>query len=130
MGHSPNRGTKDKPKLVRRLPREREVKYRPSHQPTKAPRKRFVQEIEGRIARGMVDIEDTAAPVRGADRAVPRGPCQPERERRPQPRAEAPPAEVRRMHLAEITLATVTEWIGEQCATGELSEASIRHNMN
>ena len=35
-----------------------------------------------------------------------------------------------RMKLANVSLATVMEWIDEQRAAGELSDASIRHNMN
>ncbi len=34
------------------------------------------------------------------------------------------------MKLASVVLANVMEWIDEQRAAGELSEASIRHNMN
>ncbi|MDB4955377.1 MAG: phage integrase family protein [Myxococcales bacterium] len=35
-----------------------------------------------------------------------------------------------RLRLMEVSLATVMEWIDEQRAAGELSESSIRHNMN
>jgi len=34
------------------------------------------------------------------------------------------------LRVAEVTLATVMAWIDEQRAAGELSDASIRHNMN
>jgi hypothetical protein len=34
------------------------------------------------------------------------------------------------MRLAEVSLETVMEWIDEQRAAAELSESSIRHNMN
>jgi integrase len=35
-----------------------------------------------------------------------------------------------RMRLADVDLGAVMEWIDEQRAAGELSDASIRHNMN
>src|SRR5262245_36288604 len=35
-----------------------------------------------------------------------------------------------RKRLADIDLGVVMEWIDEQRAAGELSDASIRHNMN
>ena len=35
-----------------------------------------------------------------------------------------------RARFADVSLATVMEWIDEQRAAGELSESSIRHNMN
>jgi len=35
-----------------------------------------------------------------------------------------------RQRLADVSLATVMEWIDEQRAAGELSESSIRNNMN
>jgi integrase len=106
--------------------------YKPSQQPTKAQAKRWVQEIESRIARGHVGIEDLVdAPAfkasfesfldgltnRNADDDRSRG------KRHLVPRFE-------RLRLAEIDLAAVMEWIDAQREAGELREASIRHNMN
>ena len=66
MGTVFNRGTKDKPNWYVGYRENGEWKYRPSHQPTKALAKRFVQEIEGRIARGQVGIDEPAsAPLCG-----------------------------------------------------------------
>src|SRR6185436_9668460 len=67
MGTVFNRGTKDKPNWYVGYRENGKWKYRPSDQPTKALAKRFVQEIEGRIARGQVGIEEPAsAPLCGA----------------------------------------------------------------
>jgi hypothetical protein len=67
MGTVFNRGTKEKPNWYVGYRENGKWKYRPSDQPTKALAKRFVQEIEGRIARGQVGIEEPAsAPLCGA----------------------------------------------------------------
>jgi len=132
MGTVFNRGTKDKPNWYVGFRENGEWTYRASHQPTKALAKRFVQEIEARVARGLVGIEEPAsAPLcgplieqfldglanRNADDDRSRG------RRHLMPRF----AELR---VAEVTLATVMTWIDEQRAAGELSDSSIRHNMN
>lgn len=116
MGTAFNRESKDKPNWY--------VGYRENG--------RWVQEIESRIARGQVGIEEADdAPAfkplfqsfldgltnRNADDDRSRG-----------KRHLAPQFE--RKQLADIELAAVMEWIDEQRAAGELSDASIRHNMN
>jgi integrase len=99
---------------------------------TKAQAKRWVQEIESRVARGNVGIDEPDdSPTfktlfeqfsdgltnRNAGDDCSRG------------RRHVVP-KFARMRLAEVSLATVMEWIDEQRAAGELSESSIRHNMN
>lgn len=132
MGTVFNRGTKDNPNWYVGYREHGKWVYKPSRQPTKAQAKRFVQEIEGRISRGHVGIEDTSdAPAfrplfdafldglinRNADDDRSRG------------RRHVVPHFGKR-RLADVDLAAVMEWIDAQRAAGELSDASIRHNMN
>ena len=58
MGTVFNRGTKDSPNWYVGYRENGRWVYKPSRQPTKALAKRWVQEIESRIARGQVGIED------------------------------------------------------------------------
>jgi len=109
-----------------------EWRYRASHQATKALAKRFVQEIDGRIARGQVGIEEPAsAPLCGAlieqflEGLVNRNAD----DDRSRGRRHLLP-KFGQLRVAEVTLATVMAWIDEQRAAGELSDSSIRHNMN
>ncbi|MBA3461468.1 MAG: site-specific integrase [Deltaproteobacteria bacterium] len=89
-------------------------------------------EIEGRISRGHVGIEDTSdAPAfqplfdafldglinRNADDDRSRG-------------RRHVVSRFGKLRLADVDLAAVMEWIDAQRAAGELSDASIRHNMN
>ena len=132
MGTVFNRGTKDKPNWYVGYREHGKWVYKPSLQPTKAQAKRFVQEIEGRISRGTVGIDEPDdSPTfkvlfeqfldgltnrnAGDDRSRGRRHVVPN---------------FARMRLAEVSLATVMEWIDEQRAASELSESSIRHNMN
>ena len=132
MGTVFNRGTKDKPNWYVGYRDGGRWIYKPSRQSTKAQAKRWVQEIESRIARGQVGItDDDEAPTfkpsfdafldgltnRNADDDRSRG------------RRHLLP-KFGRMKLASVALASIMEWIDEQRAAGELSEASIRHNMN
>jgi integrase len=132
MGTVFNRGTRGKPNWYVGYRENGAWKYRASHQPTKAQAQRYVQEIESRLARGKVGIEEPdATPAfkeqfdaflegltnRNADDDASRG------------RRHVVP-KFGRLRLASITLATVMEWIDEQRAAGTLSDASIRHNLN
>lgn len=132
MGTVFNRGTKDNPNWYVGYRENGRWVYKASRQPTKALAKRWVSEIESRIARGQVGIEDDDdAPQfkalfqafldgltnRNADDDRSRG------KRHLAPKFDRKP-------LADIDLAAVMEWIDEQRAEGELSDASIRHNMN
>ncbi len=132
MGTVFNRGTKDKPNWYVGYRDNGRWVYKPSRQPTKAQAKRWVQEIESRIARGSVGIEDASdAPAFKAsfdafldgltNRNAP--------DDRSRGRKHVLP-KFERMKLVNVSLATVMEWIDEQRAAGELSDASIRHNMN
>jgi len=56
-----NRGTKDKPNWYVGYRESDRWIYKPSRQSTKAQAKPWVQEIESRIARGQVGIEDAAS---------------------------------------------------------------------
>ena len=60
MGTVFNRGTRGRPNWYVGYQEHGEWKYRPSHQPTKDQARRYVAEIEARIARGQVGIEDAA----------------------------------------------------------------------
>jgi len=132
MGTVFNRGTKDAPNWYVGYREHGRWVYKPSQQPTKAQAKRWVQEIESRIARGHVGIEDLAdapafKPAFDAflDGLTNRNAA----DDRSRGRRHVVPA-FERKRLAEIDLAAVMEWIDEQRAEGLLSEASIRHNMN
>lgn len=132
MGTVFNRGTKDKPNWYVGYRDNGRWVYKPSQQPTKAQAKRWVQEIEARIARGQVGIENDADALvfepaftafldgltnRNADDDRSRG------RRHVLPRFG-------RMRLPDVSLASVMEWIDEQRAGGAIGDASIRHNMN
>ena len=132
MGTVFNRGTKDAPNWYVGYRENGRWVYKPSRQPSKALAKRFVAEIESRIARGLVGMEDAEdAPAfkplfqsfldglgnRNADDDRSRG-------------RRHLATKFDRMQLADVDLGAVMEWIDEQRAAGELSDASIRHNMN
>ena len=132
MGTVFNRGSKDKPNWYVGYRENGRWVYKPSHQPTKAQAKRWVQEIESRIARGQVGIEDDddAPAFKPAFDAFLDGLTNRNAaDDRSRGRRHVVP-KFGRMKLADVTLASVMEWIDEQRAAGELSEASIRHNMN
>lgn len=132
MGTVFNRGTKDKPNWYVGYRVDGHWVYKPSRQATKAQAKRWVQEIESRIARGQVGIEDDAdAPAfkpafEGFLEGLTNRNAADDRSRG---RRHLLP-KFTRMKLADVGLASVMGWIDEQRAAGALSEASIRHNMN
>lgn len=113
MGTVFNRGTKDNPNWYVGYRENGRWVYKASRQPTKALAKRWVSEIESRIARGQVGIEeDDDAPQfkaqfqsfldgltnRNADDDRSRG------KRHLAPKFDRKP-------LADIDLAAVMEWI-------------------
>jgi len=62
MGYLRNRGTKNEPKwYVRYRDSDGKWKERPSHQPTKEAARRYVAEIEARVARGNIGIPEPTA---------------------------------------------------------------------
>ena len=132
MGTVFNRGSKDNPNWYVGYRENGRWVYKASKQPTKALAKHWVQEIESRIARGQVGIEESDdAPQFKAlfqsflDGLTNRN-ADDDRSRRKRHLA----AKFDKLQLADIELAAVMEWIDEQRAAGELSDASIRHNMN
>lgn len=132
MGTVFNRGTKDAPKWYVGYRENGRWNYKPSRQPSKALAKRFVQEIESRIARGLVGMEDVDdAPGFKSmfqtflDGLVNRN-AEDDRSRGRRHIA----SKFDRKLLADVDLGAVMEWIDEQRAAGELSDASIRHNLN
>lgn len=65
MGDVHNRGTKDQPMwYCRYIDTDGKRKHRPTHQPTKALAMRYVAEVEARVARGLVGIQEPTAPER------------------------------------------------------------------
>jgi integrase len=132
MGTVFNRGTKDKPNWYVGYREHGHWIYKPSQQPTKALAKRWVQEIESRVARGTVGIDEPDdSPTfkvlfeQFADGLTNRN----AKDDRSRGKRHVVP-KFGRERLAHVSLATVMEWIDEQRAKGELSESSIRHNMN
>lgn len=132
MGTVFNRGSKDKPNWYVGYRVDGRWVYKPSQQATKAQPKRWVAEIESRLARGQVGIEDHEdAPGFQAlfdaflDGLTNRNAAD---DRSRGKKLLAP--KFGRMKVASVSLASVMEWIDEQRAAGELSESSIRHNMN
>jgi hypothetical protein len=132
MGTVFNRGTRDRPNWYVGYRENGRWVYKALQQPTKAFAKRWVQEIESRIARDQVGIEESDdAPAsrplfqsfldglthRNADDDRSRG-------------KRHLASKFDKLQLADIELAAVMEWIDEQRAADELSDASIRHNMN
>ena len=132
MGTVFNRGTKDRPNWYVGYRENGRWVYKASRQPTKALAKRWVSEIESRIARGNVGIEDQedAPQFKASFTAFLEGLTN---------RNAADDRSRGRRHcfrsssgkrIADIDLGAAMEWIDEQRAAGELSDASIRHNMN
>jgi integrase len=132
MGTVFNRGSKDNPNWYVGYRENGRWVYKASKQPTKALAKRWVQEIESRIARDQVGIEESDdAPQFKAlfqsflDGLTNRN-SDDDRSRGKRHLAR----KFDKLPLADIELAAVMEWIDEQRAADELSDASIRHNMN
>jgi len=132
MGTVFNRGSKDNPNWYVGYRVDGRWVYKPSQQATKAQAKRWVAEIESRLARGQVGIEDHEdAPGFQAlfdaflDGLTNRNAA----DDRSRGKKHLAP-KFGRMKVASVSLASVMEWIDEQRAAGELSESSIRHNMN
>jgi integrase len=132
MGTVFNRGTRDRPNWYVGYQEHGEWKYRPSHQPTKAQAKRYVAEVEARLARGQVGIEEAADAPRFApllqqflDGLTNRNAG----DDRSRARRHLVPA-FSAMRVPDVTLAKVMAWIDEQRAAGEIGDSSIRHNMN
>ena len=101
-------------------------------QATKASARRWVQEIEGRVARGSIGIDEPDnSPTfkvlfeEFSDGLTNRN----AKDDRSRGKRHVVP-KFGRSRLADVSLPTVMEWIDEQRAAGELSESSIRHNMN
>lgn len=133
MGSVYNRGTRNKPNWYARYKdADGTWKSVPSHQPTKAQARRYVEEIEARIAAGKVGIEQPTQLAKCGDLmrqwsdALVNRNATDDRNRM-------------RLHLLpvfeaktvpEITLAVVMSWIDQQRAAGKLSDGSIRHNLN
>src|SRR5690242_12807985 len=129
MGTVFNRGTKDAPNWYVGYRANGRWVYKASRQPTKALAKRWVAEIESRIARGQVGIEDAEdAPAfkslfqsfldgltnRNADDDRSRG------RRHLAPRFD-------RMLLADLDLAAVTAWTHAPREAGDPRDAALRH---
>jgi len=132
MGTVFNRGTKDNPNWYVGYRENGRWVYKASHQSTKALAKRWVSEIESRIARGNVGIEDQedAPQFKASFQAFLDGLTNRNAaDDRSRGRRHLMP-QFERKRLADIDLGAVMEWIDEQRAAGELGEASIRHNMN
>ena len=128
MGTVFNRGTKDKPNWYVGYRQNGRWIYKPSQQATKALAKRWVQEIEGRVARGNVGIDEPdASPTfkvlfeQFSDGLTNRN----AKDDRSRGKRHVVP-KFGRQRLADVSLATVMEWIDEQRAAAELSESSIR----
>ena len=91
-----------------------------------------VQEIEGRVSRGHVGIDepDDSPAFKVLFEQFSEGLTNRNAaDDRSRGKRHVVP-KFARMRLAEVSLATVMDWIDEQRAAGELSESSIRHNMN
>jgi len=132
MGTAFNRGTKAKPNWYVGYQEGGKWHYKPSHQPTKALAKAYVQEVEARIARGLVGIEERTEADRFATafgtflETLRNRNADDDRSRG---LLHVLPAFRTRL-VTEVSLAAVMDWIDKQRAAGELSDASIRHNMN
>lgn len=132
MGTVFNRGTKDKPNWYVGYRDNGRWIYKPSQQPTKAQAKRFVHEIEARLSRGQIGIEDHAdAPTFGPLFTAFLGGLTNRNAGDDRSRGRRHVlTRFATKRLAEVDLPAVMEWIDAQRAADDLSEASIRHNMN
>jgi integrase len=132
MGTVFNRGTRGNPNWYVGYVEQGKWKYRPSHQPTKEQARRFLAELEARIARGQLglveatDIPQVEPLLEQFLEGLTNRNAEDDRGRA---RRHLVPR-FARMRLADVNLALVMTWIDEQRAAGSLSEASIRHNLN
>lgn len=133
MGSIYNRGTRGNPNWYVAFKDENgKRKAIPSKQPTKAQARKFLEQVEARIANGQVGIEKpTAQPLCGElmekwAAALTNRNAKDDRSRLR--RHVLPPFKDKR--IAELTLPVVMDWIDAQRAAGRLAEPSIRHNLN
>lgn len=133
MGTVHNRGTRAKPNwYVIYKDRDGKRKWAPSHQPTKALARRYLEQIEARIADGLVGIE-TPQEKPGCHELLTQWASglrnRNARDDQTRLKRHLLP-KFGKLRLDEITLPLVMNWIDEQQGAGELSDASIRHNLN
>ncbi|MCC6750687.1 MAG: site-specific integrase [Deltaproteobacteria bacterium] len=139
MGSLTRRGTRDNPKwYVRYKDADGSWKMRLSHQPTRELARKYLAQVEARVAAGKIGIDErTDAPLaRGLmetwAKSITNRNAEDDRRRL---RKHLLPKFGKRK-LADITMAALLDWIDEQRqqvdADGEreLAEASIRHNLN
>lgn len=132
MGTVYNRGTRAKPNwYVAYEENGRRVSKR-SRQPTKAQARKYLEQIEARIASGLVGVPEPSEDPTCEDlmtrwseglrnRNVKDDQSRLRRHLLP---------EFGERKISSVTLAVVMEWIDKQRAAGTLSDASIRHNLN
>ncbi len=133
MGTVYNRGTRHKARWwVTYKEADGTRQWTASHQPTKAQARKYLEQIETRIAAGKVGIEEPKdEPLCGdlmtlwIDGLHNRN-AQDDRTRW---RRHLLP-EFGEMQISQVILSVVMEWIDKQRAAGKLADASIRHNLN
>ncbi|WP_428262153.1 tyrosine-type recombinase/integrase [Haliangium sp.] len=133
MGSIYNRGTRTKPNwYIAYKDANGRRKTVPSRQPTKALARKYLEQVEARIAAGKIGIEEpTVEPTCGElmnewAAGLRNRNAQDDRSRL---RRHVLPA-FEGTRIAAIDLAAVMSWIDRQRAGGKLSDASIRHNLN
>ena len=140
MGSLINRGTRAKPKwFVKYKDSDGRWKMRLSHQPTKDQARKYLAQVEARVAQGRVGIHESGdAPLLGPlmeqwlETLINRN----ARDDRNRQKKHLHP-KFRRYTVQGVTVAVLMRWITEQRKqvdpdTGKrlLSEGSIRHNLN
>ncbi len=133
MGSVYNRGSRSKPNwYVSYRDVDGGWKARPSRQPTKAQAEAVLREIEARIARGRVGLEEPRAiPLAGTlmEKWLETLANRNAADDRTRLRRHVLPT-FRGTRITDINLAAVMKWIDAQRAGKNLSDASIRHNLN
>ena len=133
MGSIYNRGTRSKPNwYVSYKDRDGKRRTIASRQPTKALARRFVEQIESRIADGLVGLDtDDEQPT--CDELLPEWAASLRNRNASDDRQRMTkhvlPAFASHK-LAEISVPVVMRWIDEQRANSGLADSSIRHNLN
>lgn len=133
MGSVYNRGTKARPNwYLRYKDSEGTWRWMPTHQPTKAAARHILLELEARIAAGKAGVKVAKDEPACAELLTQWGQGLRNRDadndRSRLHRHILPEFGARK--LSEVTLAAVMAWLDKQRAAGNISDATVRHNLN
>ena len=133
MGSVINRGSRSRPNWYLRFKDlDGTWRWHPSRQPTKSAARQILHKIEARIAEGLVGVEKPKHDPRCKELMDPWAAGLHNRDAvndRSRLRRHVLPV-FGAKRLSQVDLAAVMSWLDEQRAAGQLSDATIRHNLN